>query len=98
MSTTPPPVPDGLGPLDREPRSVHPPYTQRPTRYPNRDECYRALLAALGDLELGSYDVRILGWFAGWGPGPVAVVCSLLSRARAAGHHDSDHDALGEQP
>ena len=79
------PVPMPLGPLYREPLSVHPPYTRAPRRAPDRDESYVALLTALGDLELGSYDVRVLGWLAGRGTVVVAVVGSLLYRNYAAG-------------
>jgi hypothetical protein len=83
------PVP-GLRPLDSEPLSVHPPYTTPPFRAPDHTECYLALLTALDDLELGSYDVWILGWLSGQGTGPVAVVCSLLRRIRATAHREGN--------
>jgi hypothetical protein len=92
MMTTPlpadPPVP-GLEPLDREPQSVHPPYTTAPSHHEDRGERYLALLTALDDdLELGSYDVSILGWLADQGTAPVAVICSLLRRVHAAARHE----------
>lgn len=46
------------------------------------------LLAALGGagVELGAYDRRIIGWFAGWEPSIVQVVIGWIERAHAAGH------------
>ncbi len=85
-----PPVP-GLEPLDSEPLSVHPPYTTAPSYDEDRWECYLALLTALGDdLELGSYDVAILGWLADQGTAPVAVICSLLYRVHAAARREGN--------
>jgi hypothetical protein len=43
------------------------------------------LAAALSGVELGSYDKRIIEWLAGWEPSTVAVICGLISRARALG-------------
>lgn len=43
-----------------------------------------AIRAALGDLELGAYDERIVAWLAGWDTPTVATVCSWLHRVRAA--------------
>jgi len=74
----------GLQPLDTEPLSVHPPYTTPHCWDQDHSECYLALLTALEDLELGSYDVSVLGWLSGQGTGPVAVICSLFRRIRAA--------------
>jgi len=89
--TTPDVPPAGLGPLCAEPVDLYPPFRQHPApwgRFPERDERYRALLTALGDVELGSFDVRILHWLAGWEPSTVGTVCSLIHRARAAGHRE----------
>jgi hypothetical protein len=36
-------------------------------------------------IELGAYDERILEWLADYEPSTVAVICGLISRARAAG-------------
>ncbi len=93
MTTPLPPHPSvpGLEPLDREPLSVHPPYTTAPGRDEDRTERYLALLTALGDeLELGSYDVSILGWLADQGTAPVAVICSLLGRVQAAARREGN--------
>lgn len=48
------------------------------------DACRQALRDALDGVELGSYDVDILNWLAGWEPATVAVVCSWLYRKEAA--------------
>ena len=42
------------------------------------------LAAALSGVEVGAWDRAITEWLAGWEPSTVAVVCGLLSRARAA--------------
>jgi hypothetical protein len=42
------------------------------------------LTAALSGVELGDWDKRIIEWLAGWEPSTVAVVCGLITRARAA--------------
>jgi len=34
---------------------------------------------------LGSYDIQIIEWLAGWEPATCAVVAGLISRARQAG-------------
>ena len=38
------------------------------------------VIAAAG-VELGAYDLRILGWLAGWEPATCAVVAGLITRA-----------------
>lgn len=43
----------------------------------------RALFHALAGVELGTQDVAILSWLAGWEPDTVAVICSWMERARA---------------
>lgn len=91
--TTPPVPPAGLGPLCAEPVSLYPPFRQRPEtwdRYPDRADRYCALLTALGDVELGSHDVRILHWLADLDAPTVATVCALLHRAHAAGHREGN--------
>jgi hypothetical protein len=42
------------------------------------------LESACAGLDLGAYDRQIIGWLAGWEPATVAVLCGLISRARAA--------------
>lgn len=87
---TVPTPPAGLDPLGREPTSLYPPFVDDRRRwapFPTRHDRYIALLSALDGVELGSYDVRILHWLAGWEPWVVAAVCSLIHRARSA---DSD--------
>ena len=37
------------------------------------------------DVELGTYDLRILAWLAGWEPQICAVVAGLITRARSHG-------------
>jgi hypothetical protein len=48
------------------------------------------LAAALSGVELGTYDRQIVEWLAGWDPPTVAVVCGLITRARAAGLPPAD--------
>jgi hypothetical protein len=74
-----------LAPLDREPVSVHAPFVSYPGghyRHEPVDECRAALLAALGGIQLGAYDERIVGWLAVWEVPVVAAVVSLLWRVR----------------
>jgi len=89
IPSTPDPWLPGLEPLYGEPLSVHPPYHTAPCYHQDHTERYQALLTALGDdLELGSYDVFILGWLAEQGTAPAAAICSLLRRARAAARRE----------
>ncbi|MGH3701378.1 MAG: hypothetical protein ACRDQY_18310 [Pseudonocardiaceae bacterium] len=76
-----------LAPLDSEPVSVHAPFITSPgSRYRHEyaQERRAALLAALDGVALGAYDQRILRWLAGQELPTVAVVVSLLWRARHA--------------
>ena len=43
------------------------------------------LAGALAGIELGAWDLRILGWLAGWDASTVLTVASWIARARAAG-------------
>lgn len=90
--TRPADPPAGLGPLSAEPMSLYPPFQHRLNRWdrhPEPTERYRALLSALGDVELGSYDVRVLRWLSELDPPTVATVCALLYRVRAARHSEA---------
>lgn len=80
------------GPIDREPRRLCPPLDH----YPDPDRPYApvgqrraervaALIEPLAGIELGAYDRRIIEWLSDWEDSTVAVVASLLHRARAAG-------------
>ncbi|MGH3427914.1 MAG: hypothetical protein ACRDQZ_10175 [Mycobacteriales bacterium] len=76
-----------LGPLDREPVSVHAPFVSFPGggyRHEPFEERRAALLAALDGVALGAYDERIVSWLAGWDVPVVAAIVSLLRRARHA--------------
>ncbi|MGH3755836.1 MAG: hypothetical protein ACRDRP_24760 [Pseudonocardiaceae bacterium] len=76
-----------LAPLEHEPVSVHAPFITYPGdqyRYEPAEERRAALLAALGGVALGAYDQRIVCWLAGQELPTVAVVVSLLLRARQA--------------
>jgi hypothetical protein len=85
FSCSPDPWLAEMEPLDGEPLSVHPPYHLAPSYRQDRTERYHALLTAVGEsIELGSYDVQVLGWLAEEPPCLVATICSLLHRARAA--------------
>jgi hypothetical protein len=43
------------------------------------------LAGELAGIELGAWDLRILGWLAGWDASTVLTVASWIARARAAG-------------
>jgi hypothetical protein len=76
-----------LAPLEIEPVSVHAPFVCYPGgqyRYADVEERRAALLAPLRGVRLGAYDQRTLDWLAGWEVSTVAVVVSLLWRARHA--------------
>ncbi len=74
------------GPLQIEPRSVFPPYTEQRDRwgFDTRTDRAAALAHALAGVPLGAYDTRILTWLAGWDNPTVATVVSLIRRARIA--------------
>jgi hypothetical protein len=74
------------GPLDDEPRSVFPPYTERRGRwvFDTAEDRAAALAHALTGVELGGHDRRILRWLAAWDTPTVATVVSLIRRARLA--------------
>ncbi|MDQ3153764.1 MAG: hypothetical protein M3R63_19315 [Actinomycetota bacterium] len=87
-----PTPPSGLGPLNSAPVSLYPPFA-RPggwDRYPTQAERYIALLTALDGVDVGSHDVRVLHWLAGWNPPTVATVCALLHRAHGAGYREGN--------
>ena len=76
-----------LAPLETEPVSVHAPYISHPNgqyRREDAEERCAALLEPLRGVVLGAYDLRILQWLIGWDISVVAVVVSLLWRARCA--------------
>jgi hypothetical protein len=80
-------MPERWAPLEREPVSVHAPYLVYPNGHYRRedaDERYAALLEPLSGVALGAYDLRILDWMASWEVSTVAVMVSLLRRARRA--------------
>ncbi len=84
-----------LAPLGSEPVSVHSPFITCPGgryRYEPAQERRAALLAALEGVALGAYDQRIVCWLAGQELPTVAVVVSLLWRARHAAHQQAHRD------
>lgn len=79
--------PEQSGPLETEPASAHAPYISYPDgqyRFEDAQERHAALLEPLSGVPLGAYDLRILDWLSGWDSSVVAVVVSLLWRARRA--------------
>lgn len=85
-----------LAPLETEPVSAHAPYTVYPDghyRFEDDEEWYAALLEPLRGVALGAYDRSILRWLTGWETSVVAVVVSLLWRARAAARDWQDRGA-----
>jgi hypothetical protein len=71
-------VPDGprvpAGPVEVPPRGFVPEAEQA-----------EILAAALGGIELGAWDRRIVAWLAGWDTSTVLTVASWIARSRAAG-------------
>ncbi len=83
--------PEHSAPLETEPVSVHAPYISYPDghyRFEDAAERHAALLEPLRGAELGAYDLCILHWLTEWDISVVAVVVSLLCRARCAGAQD----------
>jgi hypothetical protein len=77
------PIP--AGPLEQEPAGPFIPHGER----------LMMLREALGEVELGAYDRRILNWLAGWDTSTIRTLVSLITRAKAAelaaaryGQHD----------
>jgi hypothetical protein len=52
----------------------------------------------LQGVELGAYDRQMIEWMAGWDTPTVAVVVSLLHRAREAGEEAGRYETRGELP
>ena len=52
--------------------------------------------AALGGIELGQYDRRIIAWLAQWDDYTARLVVSLLVRARRAGYAETVSTGPGE--
>lgn len=80
-------MPEHLAPLEIEPVSVQAPYIAYPEghyRYEEPAELRAALLEALRGVPLGAVDRSVLRWLTGWEVSVVAVVVSLLWRARYA--------------
>lgn len=71
------------GPIESCPNSLTPPHAEY--HHEGSTQFRGALLQAVDGVELGAYDRRIIDWLAGWDVPTVAVVVSLLHRARAAG-------------
>ena len=84
-------------PLDREPRSVRPPFLVRDDRFDHQrttdPEGWRravhldrvdALLEPLAGLDLSEREHAVVAWLAGWDIPTVAPVVRLLWAARAA--------------
>jgi hypothetical protein len=77
-----------LGPLDRQPINIRPPFdVRRPPIHDlpaNLADFLEALNEPLVGIPLGTYEERIIRWLAGWDTSTVGAVVSLLHRARAA--------------
>ncbi|MGH3685974.1 MAG: hypothetical protein ACRDSM_13125 [Pseudonocardiaceae bacterium] len=87
-----------LTPLDSEPVSVHAPFIAYPSgryRYEPAQQRRAALLAALAGVALGAGVQRSVRWLGGPELPTVAVVVSLLWRARHAATHQP-HRGGGE--
>jgi hypothetical protein len=76
-----------LAPLEHEPVSVYAPFISHPTgrfRHPDTEQRRAALMAALGWMELGAYDQRVVHWLLDCEVPVLATVISLLWRVRHA--------------
>lgn len=74
-----------LGPLRREPRRIRPPFDIfDQAAVSGQQDRVDALREALGDVELGEYDHRIVEWLATWDVSVVGTVVSWIYRARQA--------------
>ncbi|HZZ51176.1 MAG TPA: hypothetical protein VFE65_30150 [Pseudonocardia sp.] len=79
-------------PIGSAPSRLYPPHTVPAVSYPESPDKVRfraALDEALTGVQLGAYDERILDWVALWDTPTVAVIASLLHRARQAGRQES---------
>jgi hypothetical protein len=83
-----------LGPLDSAPKGVRPPFDQYATRT-DRQDFRTALVEAIGPVQLGAYDNRLLDWLADWDASVVGTLASLFYRVRAAG--ETDQGATAEE-
>lgn len=90
--------PQNLGPLEREPGQLRPPFDRPWTPFEqHRDESadswrkrshtdrVNALLEPLNGIELGTYDRQVIEWLAGGEDSTLATIASWIYRARAAG-------------
>jgi hypothetical protein len=76
--------------LSWEPGTVCPwvpvgPVEVAPSGFAPEAEQERILFEVLGDVELGAWDRRMVGWLAGWDAATVLTVASWIARVRAAG-------------
>lgn len=71
------------GPINKAPGGCSP-----------RDVLAAVLHEPLADIELGTYDERILTWLAGWDDPTVMTIASLLHRARATQPLTADVDTV----
>jgi hypothetical protein len=75
-----------LGPLRREPRRIRPPFDiYDEAAIGGQQDRVDALREALGDVELGDYDHRIVEWLATWDVSVVGTIVSWIYRVRQAG-------------
>src|SRR5260370_41503089 len=58
---------------------------QPPGGYCQPEMRLKAFRAALADVDLGSYDIKIIHWLLGWDDATCRTVVSLLWRTRRAG-------------
>jgi hypothetical protein len=86
----------GIGPLNKEPLNIRPPFDQRPPALPfdpdtekwlatRRADRIAAISEAMVGVELGEYDRKIIYWMAELDEPTVGTWVSLLYRTRRAG-------------
>lgn len=97
--------PQNLGPLEREPGQIRPPFTGEWTPFEQkrgesadswrsrvRADREAALLEPLEGIELGAYDMQIVEWLSTWEDSTLATIASWLYRVRAAGQQPAGGD------
>lgn len=94
MTTPNPRIPDG--PINTEPmrsseelnrRAAEPWDDARRARHLEENQALILNELAAAGVELGAYDLRIVGWMADWEYSTLVTVASWIRRAHATGQH-----------
>lgn len=79
------------GPYETEPIDLAGHYTARVVPGGEHELHRQILEAALGDVELGAFDRRILAWLARWETTSVLAVAGWVARARGVADPNARH-------